>query len=665
MRSFVFLSACLLCALPALAQSDYLARLPVAGSVSELAVSPAEEVWIATRVGSVYSTRRVGDLWQTGPFQTGSPDPLPSGVTFERASFFSENVVMLSGFIQENGKQDFVYWSPDHGRSWQKVRFGESSWIDAAYVGNNGKAWMSGSSQLIYYTDDSGRTWQSFPKVEATGNLRFATIHFAPDGRTGLFGSHWNVLYRTADNCQSWDKLPTPLGQHKYQPLEEDGRPEIQKVRIVGGSYLVRQQGRVFSSPAHPIDWQALPGVVDFDVSESGRVYTLRQDRSVQLLDAALRPVWSSRERLAQEHRALAVRNEKLFVYTDEKIYKISPQEFVGSDLLINAPIEAPDDTLRHAGALYGFAERDMLHYEPANHQWRRLLTLDFEVANAAVVADNLLVADGDLRQYYALDVARRSITKFSLPAMLVDLGKARIKELHFETGSQGCFHSENSRKVFIRHHDQFVLDQQHSTKGYLTSTPLKIGADIVYQLAATISTTQLRPVTLADLRIEPADVTRFARFIDQQEATRTQAGLRLPDPDNPYRFPGKNPDFSFYRNTAATLATLPPQTIDDAFWQRSGSWSTTRDSRRVIFVFDDGQQLVVENADDVPSYLFTPWVVSYDGLRLRNNSLAFGQQVSALTKGQFFGETAGDKNYALYKITDYLYRQQLRQAGR
>jgi hypothetical protein len=102
---------------------DFAARLPVAGYVAELGISPKEEVWMATAAGNTFYTEAAGKLWHFG------------------------------------------------------------------------------------------LTWEQKSKVETSGNLRFSTIHFADDEKTGLFGSGWNVIYKTTDNCNTWEKLPTPLSQ--------------------------------------------------------------------------------------------------------------------------------------------------------------------------------------------------------------------------------------------------------------------------------------------------------------------------------------------------------------------------------------------------------------------------------------------------------------------
>ena len=181
MKKILNILTIILIPLTALGQEEYLSRLSISGGVSELGISPSEEIWVATKAGNVYYTKQIGELWHIGPFGSLDPYNFSSGKTFERLNFFSEDTMMISGFIQEGGKQDFVFWSGNHGKTWEKVKFGKSSWIDAAYINNNGKAWMSGNSQLIYHTEDNGRNWKAFDKAGNENALRFSTIHFAKD----------------------------------------------------------------------------------------------------------------------------------------------------------------------------------------------------------------------------------------------------------------------------------------------------------------------------------------------------------------------------------------------------------------------------------------------------------------------------------------------------
>jgi hypothetical protein len=642
-------------------QDESLARLTISGAVSELGISPSEEIWVATKAGNVYITKKFGELWSIGPF--GSLDPYNSstGNTFERANFFSEDTLMISGFIQEDGKQDFVYWSGNHGKTWEKEIFGKSSWIDAAYINSNGKAWMSGNSQLIYYTEDKGKTWKSFDKIEQTGNLRFSTIHFAKNEKTGLFGSFWDALYRTVDNCQSWEKLPTPLMQNKYQRLSKEERPDIRKIRIFGNHYIINQQGRTFITNTDSIDWKYLPGVLDFEITNKEQLYTINEKLTIELFDSSFSKTWESEYKIEELPRAIGVQNGKLFILTFENIYKISPNESAVSELFTNE-ISIPEPYLKVDlnGEEYGFDNRDILIFNKNRKQWLRFMTLDFPISNATLYNGNLIVANENLSQYYLVNENNKSIEKFELPKNLFDTSINKVVEFHFENGSQGCFHSDNARKSYTKKDSRFFINKNTASSKYLPQAKNGIDENVINGLIKIIDSSRFTKISISDLNISASDIIEFKKFIDKKEQNIKKTGIDIFDFENLYAFPGENTDFEFYKNVSDSLFVLPPETLNNAFWQAYGNWSTTTNWRRIIFVFQDGKKLVIENSDDKPNYLYTPWLVNYEGLKFRTNSIRFGQQIDELSNGQFFDKTARDKNYAIFKIADYLYRKKI-----
>ena len=642
-------------------QDDQLARLSISGGVSELGISPSEEIWVATKAGNVYYTKRIGELWHIGPFGSLDPYNFSTGNTFERINFFSEDTLMISGFIQEGGKQDFVYWSGNHGKTWKKVIFGKSSWLDAAFINNNGKAWMSGNSQLIYYTEDKGRTWREFDKIEPSGNLRFSTIHFAKNETTGLFGSFWNVLYRTNDNCKTWEKLPTPLSQNKYQRISKEERPDFRKVRQFGTHYLVNQQGRIFFSKSDNIDWKQLNEIIDFEVTESENVYTINKNSEIELFDSDFNSIWKSTQKIDGHIRAIGVKNESLFILTGYSIFKINPKDFIKSELFTNEiKISEPYLKVNHAGTEYGFEGSDILIKNKSSRQWTRLMTVDFTIGNATTFDDHLIISDGRRNDYFSVNPNTRTLNKFELPKSLFDLAVNRIEEFHIEIGSQGCFHSDNKRRSYYRRGNVFELNRKESKPDFLTNTTQTIDQSKITELVKTIENSRFNKVTINELGLTDKDITSFKRFIDSEEKRIKKSGIDKFDYENLYSFPGERADFNFYRNSADSITSLSSDIIDKVFWWEYGNWSTTTEWRRIVFVFQDKRKLIVENSDDKPNYLFTPWTVDFEGLKFRSNSISFGQSINELTNGTFFGKTASDKNYAIFKITDYLYRVKL-----
>lgn len=640
-------------------QDDYLARLPIHGGVSEIGVSPSEEIWVATRGGNVYFTKQIGELWHFGTFNSQDDIGFITGRTFDRVNFFTEDTLMISGFIQEDGKQDFVFWSGNKGENWQKVIFGKSSWIDAAYVNNNGKAWMSGSSQLIYHTVDNGKNWTSFDKVEPSGNLRFSTIHFAKDEQTGLFGSFWNVLYRTVDNCQTWEKLPTPLSQNKYERLSKKQRPDIKKIRIFGNHYIINQQGKVYISSSDSIDWIHLPEINDFEVSENDNLFTINRNLTTSLYNANFEKIWSSEDSLEGHLRAINTRNNSLFVLTYQRIYKINSEEFTSSLLLTDeVPIQEPYLKLEYQGQTYGFSGRDILTFNEKKEKWHRYMTVDFPVENASLFDKKIVLADHSLTKYYTFDPKEKSVQEYQMPNVL--FSNLSAKELHFEKGSQGCFHSDNSLRSYRKKGDGFTVDKTSSSSKFLSRAPAEINADTIENIIDIIDASRFKRISLNDLNITEKDISNFKQFIDKEEKRIKKSGIDRFEFDNLYTFPGENTDFDFYRNVADSIHTVSDEDINNAFWLNYGNFSTTTDWRRVVIVLHNGKQLIIENSDDKPNYLYTPWVVDFEGFKFRTNSLLFGQKIDEITNGQFFNETVRDKTYAIFKIADYLYKKKL-----
>ncbi|WP_207534886.1 WD40/YVTN/BNR-like repeat-containing protein [Desertivirga arenae] len=659
MKKLFQLLIALLLPLTVLGQKEYLSRLTISGAVSELGISPSEEIWVATRAGNVYYTEELGGLWKIGPFGTLDSYNSDPGQSFERLNFFSEDTLMISGFIQEGGKQDFVIWSGNHGKTWEKVVFGKSSWIDAACINGNGKAWMSGSSQLIYYTEDRGKTWTSFNKVEPTGNLRFSTIHFAEDERTGLFGSGWNVLYRTVDNCKHWEKLATPLSQKKYERLSKNERLEIRKARIFGDHYILSQQGRVFITKSDSIAWQYLPEASDFEVSENEDLYVVNKDLSISIYDKAFSKIWNSSERIEAPHRAIGIRNNSLFVLTGESIYKIRPGNFRAEQLFTDEkPIDEPDLKLGYKGEVYGFSNRDILRFDTNKGRWFRFMTLNFSIGNACVFEDKVLLADGGLNKQYVVDLKQRDVTEYSLPAEL--FSGLTVDKVYFEKGSQGCFHNSSAVKVFKNYGDMFSAEKKIPSTEDLPIPNRKIETSKIEQIISELDRSRNSKISLHDLKITNTDIIGYKRFIDNEEQRIKKSGIDRFDFENLYNFPGENTDFNFYKSIADSLSSISEENINNAFSQSYGNWSTSTDWTRITFLFQNGKKLVVQNADDKPNYLYTPWIVDFDGLKFKSNSINFGRQLDEITAGQFFNKTIRDKNYALFKIADYFYKSHL-----
>lgn len=645
-------------------QKDYRARLQVYGGFSEIGVSPSEEIWIATKAGCTYYTKNVQDLWHFGTFGTKDPYNDYNGAlrgTFERVNFFTEDTMMISGFIHgENSVQNFVYWSGNHGKTWKKVIFGQSSWIDAAYVTEDGKAWMSGSSQLIYYTDDYGQTWQTFDKVEKTGGLRFVSVHFLKDGKTGLFGSTWNVIYKTTDNCHTWQKIPTPLDQKKYKQLSNasNDKPNIRKIKIIGDYYWINQKGHIFYTKSDSINWMACPQIFDFEPTGSNNIYIINKDLSVELWDAELNKKWKSTEKL-DEYPRVITKNESLFVVTLNSVFKINPNEFIRSELFTEeVPVKEPYQKLDWHGMEIGFDRNDLLRFDYETKRWYRDMTLPIEVENAAMYNNELIISDPTLEKRYSIDLPTKQVNDFTLPNTLLGHTKPDIISFSIESGSQGCFHYQLKKDEYKKDKNCFVKVKQKKPESL--GLPDKIPFSSLYNVLNIADSCANRILSVKELNVTVEDIDEYKKFImkEEEDIKKNDDDLVRLDFDNLYHFPGKNTDFDFYRNTADSLYNLSDSVVTQVFNLVSPGWSTTTNWIRLSITLENKEVLYVYNQDYEPGYLYNPWRIDYNGLIVKCPSFKLGMLMNELTSGKVLKKDACEKKYAIYKIADYLYRQ-------
>ncbi len=640
-------------------QDSYLASLPISGGVSEIGVSPSERIWIATKAGNTYYTDKIGELWHIGPFGSFDSNNLSFGKTFERVNFFDENTLMISGFIQEDGKQDFVFRSTDKGITWDKVKFGKSSWIDAAYINNNGKAWMSGNSQLIYYTENKGETWKSFDKAGNENALRFATIHFAKDENTGLFGSFWNVLYKTTDNCITWKRLPTPLDQKKYKRLSKEHRPDIRKIRIFGDYYIINQQGNIFYTKSDHMDWIELPNISDFETTSDESIYLIDKDLKIDLRDSKFVSIWKSDKELSSTPTAISTKNNCLFAFTFGEIYKINKNNFVVSKLMTKeVPIREPHLKLNYKGEEIGFDENAVLRFDKKRMKWYRFMELPINVSNAVIFKNQIVIADNYLKKRLVVNIEEQKTSEYELPNSLFNLSKNNIHKFSIEIGSQGCFHSDKQFKEYHLKNNSFRLHKKGNR--FLSKMDKEIHPKLLNNIVHEIDNSRFTELTIKDLEISKNDLENFKVFIDKEEQKIKKNGYDRFGYDNYYKFPGENTDFSFYKNVADKFYSIQNSVINKVFNTGYGNWSTTTVWRKMTIEFKNGEILTIENSDDKPNYLYVPWIINFNGLIIKSNSLKLGQMINELTNGDLYFEVSKEKNYAIYKVADFLYKQSL-----
>jgi hypothetical protein len=641
-----------------IAQNRFAAKLPIRGGTEGFAISGNEKIWIATKTGNTYFTEKLGKLWHFGNFGSKNKMDIISGQTFDRINYINDSILIISGFIQENGKQNFIYRSTNDGANWNKVIFGKSSWIDAFYSNGKGKIWMSGSSQLIYYSNDYGKTWKEFDKVEKKGNLRFSTIHFSKNDSIGLFGSFWNVIYKTTDNCQTWEKIPTPLSQKKYSRLSKKDRPDIRKIRIFNEYFIVNQQGRIYYTKTDSINWIRMPDVIDFEVTKNRKtIYLVNKDLSVQAFNNELKSVWKSSKEL-DKLSLIETQNNNLYVFTYNNIYRINKNEFSKFDLLIEIPIPEPYQKVVFNNENIGFEKNRILKYDTVKNAWFNYMTVPFEITNSTVFNKQLIISDATLKNRYKVELEKKEIVKYSLPDKLFSTESNKIVSIRFENGSLGCFHHYLSFKEYKRKDNIFRLKDK--SKRAFNKLPKTLEEFQINKLVEYIDTSRFITNKKSDLDITEKDISKYVKYIKKEIHKINKKGYDRFDNENLYHFPSENTDFDFYIDTIIRFDSIPDYIVNKVFNIGYGNWSTTMDWSKIIITFQDNSVLTISNSDDKPNYLGLPWIINYNGIIFKSNSIKLGKLINEITKGQMINKEATTKKYALFRIADFMYKQKI-----
>lgn len=127
--------------------------------------------------------------------------------------------------------------------------------------------------------------------------------------------------------------------------------------------------------------------------------------------------------------------------------------------------------------------------------------------------------------------------------------------------------------------------------------------------------------------------------------------------------FPGEDTDYNYYLNIVDSLGVIPDSVFTKIFGlQPFGSWSTTTNWIRLSIILENKDTITISNQDFQPNYYYSPWIVTYNDLRLKSVSFKLGMLINKLSEEKIFSKEITDKKYALFRIADYLYWESVKE---
>lgn len=642
----------------ALAQDPFAAPLS-SWDIYNISATPSGKVWILSHSGTAFY-KNPNDSLLHFTFPDGkSPDEFRSD-QFVNIDFFNDDIGFVSGMLfAEGARHNFVYRTHNGGKTWQEVVFGKPSKIDlnTTCVTQNGNAWITGSSNLIYYSSDFGKSWAELngPIPPNGKDRRLTKIHFI-NNKTGIVAlSSTDGMYITADNCTTWQAIPTPFSQKKYIPDDPDDTSlNMYKLRIWanGARYITNIEGHVYTTLADNIDWVKLGNVCNFEVTENGGLYLMYNDGSVELKDKNANTVWKSATGLLSPG-PVCVTNNILYAKTNDMLFSISPAGITRTELLTaDMPIEEPYQTVTAGKEWLGFEENYVLRYDDEQEKWARFIKAPFAVTHIAMQGENVVIGNYDLQKYLLVNLQSKTLEEYKLPETLIS-PDVKITSIKFERGSRGCFHSRLSSVTYQPEGQRFTFKGQDS----IGNLPRTLSARRVQEFTNALNNHSKYRNTVNDFDFSKKDIENFIALVDStQAAYATDAELYGFD-HKQITFHGSRPDFDFYRRQVHLIDTYTTEDINKMLLRLQDGYSTTVNWLAVTIGLSDGTFVRLSNDDYNPYYMHAPWSISINGLLMRSTSLQLANEIDLLTGGHFLDIHKKDKRYALFLLIDNAYR--------
>lgn len=315
-----------------------------------------------------------------------------------------------------------------------------------------------------------------------------------------------------------------------------------------------------------------------------------------------------------------------------------------------------PHLTIEYKGKKLGFVNGSVLMFGEEKSQWDTILKTPIYISSAAVIEDNLVIANSWPLQLYSVDFINKKTIPYNLSQKLF-AGK-KVSKFSIELVSRGCFHHEESKRNYSLRKNNFKISstqgKQKDFKGMSNSVDIALLQDIVNEADLSRNNT----VSLKELEITQNDINAFKVLLNEKQKSINEGIMYYGLGDMYYIEEGA--DLNFYWKASDSLDKIQPDLIDSAIKQKSGVVSTSNIIRSLIIEFEDTSKLTIESSDYVPGYYYAPWTVNYNGLIFETNSIKLGKMIDELTGGKFLEHQYKDNKYAIFKITDYLYDKSL-----
>lgn len=655
-----------LLAIMAYAQEDYRERINLDWTTPEPAISPKGLIAMAANT-TIYVTDSPEKGWQ------GIPMPVNkiSGIT--DLCWSSDNILIAS-----DNDNLYALEIADDGTV-KPLEISNAPNANKLRSDGHGRVWAWGSTK-VFYSSDSGRSWNEVAHIQELEDLDNQSIldthdindlYFDSDGKRGLIGSNCNELYLTLDNCKTLLRIPTPLDQKAYQKSEASRNSSIiNKVRILGDYYIVEQDHKAFISSTKDIRWRPTNGsdtAKYIDVMSSRFIVIMPDAGTVRLLDKRLNLV---NEFNVPEKKIDIALGDDVYIIDRTSLYKCGIHgnqryELLRTDREID-PMHADEkpDIFTIDGQEFYFHNYDLIAKSKATGKWYRHMTLDIDPFNPFEDKGKAFFYNfDDEMTLYQLNIKEKTIKPFEWPSEM--FGHKKVVGMQVINTLIGCYVNSGINKQYRLQGDELVWVKDYTIgdkrRNAYPILPKQFKASDIQQLVRLLDESRSHEQAYTDTLITDEDRAEYVKLIDElyedddfyySEYAKLNDELYKDADFDIIEYMDKNKNDKWIA-PGQQITALSESCLKQAREYASSSFSTTTETRKIVFTFEDGSTMSCHNNKYRVSYLYSPWTITYGNYVYLIEDLNVGALINQITQGKMLDQRYCSKAYAIYQMVN------------
>lgn len=620
---------------------------------SQLAVSPAETIWMVTDECESYFVKKADFVWRKGPRLCEEREWYD--IHLDKVSFFDADTAIITGSINVdsvNPSSNGLFRTTDAGANWSYIISDGNYNLNCAAIGPKGMAWSTSHSGAILHTTDYGRSWRRL-KVMNDSAMQVGTI-FMVDSARGASCSYGNRLYFTNDNWSTSTDIETPLDQHPNH-AEHYCHTRISRIAFWDEYIIVKQNCRLYYSDTSVVDWHAFPTeLLMFEIDTStNTLVAITDSLSLVRFTSPVHCVPILKQKLDVNPSYLTIVNGAIYIESSDDAMIVI--EDSTSRLLrpftTDEQIETPNIVAHGELLLWGSTKNHVYVSEDKGQSWFRERILDFAVQNIALLNDSVVVLWDGMQGHYLYALDKHMLSPFQIEDSIAEFLSSPITRIAIKSTSKGCFHNQENELIYEKLSDS-VMGSFQLTKGdkgdYESSQYTNIvHTKILRNILDNINSNPYVMPSYSDFEVTEKDVRRYLESSDFISAKLVRD------------FVGgaKEELLVFFHALPTLLDTVSDLSIRSILTEVQECSSTNLDRFSISIENENSDTLHMEHSTECyPRLWQLPWIVSYKSHRFKCYSLDFSKYINSCIPAGFIGKELFDNRHVIQLIGEYMW---------